>query len=340
MRLHAVLLLTSVTAFAQSPGGAEMVLQDGRVLYQHADGVVDLKPGAPITPQTNFRLASVTKQFTAMAIMLLVHDGRLRYDERLTDVFPDFPTFGDGIRIRNLLNHTSGLQDYEDLMDQQHWNPARQIQDAEVLQLLERTTSTKFPPGTRFEYSNSGYVVLGLVVAKTAGKPFGEFLRDRIFAPLGMSNTIAFEKGKNQVVNRAYGYTMEGDRWRETDQSSTSATLGDGGVYSSLTDLAEWYRALDVNTLLSAAEMAPALTPADLPPGSVKIEGLTVGYGFGWVIDMLDGYRRYWHHGETVGFRANVERFPEKRLTVVVLQNRTEPDPIVEAAALAEKYLR
>ena len=317
-----------------------MVARDGRVVYQHVFGMADLKTSAPITATTNFRLASVSKQFTAMAIMLLVHDGRLRYDQRLTEIFPEFPKFGDGITVRNLLNHTSGLQDYEDLMDQQHWNPARQIQDAEVLDLLEHTTSTKFPPGSRFEYSNSGYVVLGLIVGKVSGMPFGAFVHRRIFAPLGMSNTIAYQKGRNEVANRAYGYTEEAGGWRETDQSPTSATLGDGGVYSSLDDLAKWYRALDENKLLSAAEMAPAFTPADLPAGAVKLEGLTVGYGFGWVIDNFEGHRRYWHHGETVGFRTSVQRFPEQHLAIVVLQNRSEPDPFAAGIELAKKYLR
>ena len=325
----------------RAPGAAEMVVRDGRVLYQHLYGVADLKTGAPITAHTNFRLASVTKQFTAMSVMLLVADGRLRYDEHLTEIFPGFPKFGDGITVRNLLNHTSGLQDYEDLMDQQRWNPARQIQDAEVLDLLEHTTTTKFPPGSRFEYSNSGYVVLGLIVAKISGMPFGDFLRQRIFAPLGMSNSIVYQKGRNEVANRAFGYTGQGGAWQETDQSPTSATLGDGGVYSSLDDLAKWYRALDENKLLRAAEMAPALTPpADLPPGSVKLEGLTAGYGFGWVIDIFEGHRRYWHHGETVGFRASVERFPDQHLAIVVLQNRSEPDPFSAGVELAKKYLR
>lgn len=345
MRFHVVVLACSMAALfgaepQRAPGSAEMVVQNGRVLHLQTSGIADLKTGEPITAHTNFRLASVTKQFTAMAILLLVHDGRLRYDERLTDVFPEFPAFGRQITLRNLLNHTSGLQDYEDLMDQQHWDPARQIEDAQVLDLIEHTSGTKFPPGTRFSYSNSGYVILGLVVAKAAGIPFGDFLHWRIFVPLGMSNTIAYVKGRNEVAHRAYGYSKEGDGWRETDQDSTSATLGDGGVYSSLDDLAKWYRALDQNTLLSAAEIAPAFTPVDLPPGAIRIEDLTVGYGFGWAIDTLDGVRRYWHHGETIGFRASVQRFPDRRLAVVVLQNHSEPDPFGAATELARKYLR
>jgi CubicO group peptidase (beta-lactamase class C family) len=154
-----------------------------------------------------------------------------------------------------------------------------------------------------------------------------------------MTNTVAYEKGRNEVAHRAYGYTKEGGAWTETDQSPTSATLGDGGIYSSLRDLAKWHRALDEYRLLSAKEMAPAWTPVDLPPGSIEFDGVATGYGFGWALDTLDGYRRIWHSGDTVGFRANVQRFPQKRLTVVVLENRTEPLPRPLATRLAEMYL-
>src|SRR5262249_34156046 len=162
----------------------------------------------------------------AMATMLLVHDGKLRYDEPLTEIFPELPAYGKTITIRNLLNHTSGLLNYEDLMAKQYGNtPDEQIQqihDAGVLALLEKGNTTNFPAGTKWAYSNSGYCVLAMVVEKVAGQPFGQFLHERIFAPLGMTNTIAYEKGKNDVPNRAYGHTREGNRFRETDQSSTS----------------------------------------------------------------------------------------------------------------------
>ena len=202
-----------------------------------------LRSLATIDAQTNFRSASCSKQFTAMSIMLLVHEGKLRYEFRLTDIFPEFSPYGRSITVRNLLNDASGLPDYEDLMDKLYpgrWTAENQIQDREVLSLLEKQKETKFPPGTKWAYSNSGYVVLGLVVAKVSGKSFPEFLHDRVFAPLGMDHTLAYVKGKSEVSNRAYGYTKQGSDWKQTDQSSTLATLGDGGVYSSLADLAKW----------------------------------------------------------------------------------------------------
>jgi len=256
------------------PGLAVLVRRDGRAVLERGYGVRDLRTRTPIDSRTRFRLASVTKQMTAAAIMLLVRDGRLHYDDTLPQVLPGFPAYGSGITIRHLLTHTSGLPDYEQLMENAEkakgplWTPERQIRDDEVLALLEKETHSLFAPGTSWAYSNSGYVLLGLVAARAAGKPFRDVLRERIFAPLGMSHTLAYEKGRNDVPDRAYGHTKEGTAFRETDQSSTSATLGDGGVYSCLEDLAKWDDALRRNALLSAAEMAPALTPARLADGS------------------------------------------------------------------------
>ena len=224
-----------------APGGAVLVLKDGQTVLARGYGVTDLRSLSKIDAHSNFRLASVSKQFTAMAVMLLVHDGKLRYDERLTDVFPDFPAYGRDISIRHLLNHTSGLQDYEDLMSANgSASPEKipQIKDAGVLALMKQQTSTKFAPGTKWDYSNSGYAVLAMAVERVSGKAFGQFLQERIFGPLKMRNTITYERGKNEVLHRAYGHSRNGAGWQETDQSSTSAVLGDGGIYSSLDDLA------------------------------------------------------------------------------------------------------
>ncbi len=258
----------------KSPGIAVLARKNGKTVFQRGYGVRDLRDFAKIDERTDFRLASFTKQFTAMATMLLVHDGKLRYDETLADLFPDFPSYGRTITIRNLLTHTSGLPDYEDLMGQMEkakgpiWTATHQIQDEEVLQLLKQQSSGKFRPGTSWAYSNSGYVLLGLVAAKVSGEPFGQVLRDRIFAPLGMSNSLVYVNGKNTVPNRAYGYTKDGDTFIQADQSPTSATLGDGGVYSNVADLAKWDAALQDHRLLSEEEMKVALTPTKLADGS------------------------------------------------------------------------
>src|ERR1017187_1374771 len=186
---------------AHDPGCAVLVIKDGQPVFRQGYGLTDLRTLQKIGPETNFRLASLTKQFTAAAVMLLVHDGKLQYEDRLTDVFPDFPAYAKAITIRQLLYHTSGLVDYEDIMAKQYAGISEekipQIRDAGVLDLLKRQTST-----------------------------------------------IAYEKGRNEVTHRAYGHTRTSAGWSETDQSSTSATLGDGGVYTSLDDLEKWDGAL------------------------------------------------------------------------------------------------
>ena len=339
------------------PGLAVLVRTSGRTVFARGYGVRDLRTRAPIDPRTRFRLASVTKQMTATAIMLLVRDGRLRYEDPLTRALPGFPAYGSGVTIRHLLTHTSGLPDYEVLMDSVEkekgpiWTTEHQIRDDEVLALLEKETHGLFAPGTSWAYSNSGYVLLGLVAARAADKPFGDVLRERIFAPLGMTRTLAYERGRNEVPDRAYGHTKEPAGFRETDQSSTSATLGDGGVYSCLEDLAKWDEALRTNALLSKAEMAPALTPVRLTDGSQPLwpkgeqggdnlfPGQPVAYGFGWFLDPWRGRPRTWHHGETMGFRSIVERFPADGVSIVVLANRGDIDLKSLALDLAEAEL-
>jgi len=336
------------------PGLSVLVKKDGRVVFERGYGTKELRTGPKIDTKTNFRLASVTKQFTAMAVMLLVHDKKLRYETTVGEVFPEFPEYGKKITVRQLLNHTGGLPDYEDLMDAVEkkkgriWSAEKQIQDAEVLELLEKETKGKFAPGTKWDYSNSGYVLLGVIVAKVSGKSFGDFLHERIFAPLKMADTVVYQKGKNSVPNRAYGHAKEGNSFKETDQSSTSATLGDGGVYSNIDDLSKWDDALHNLTLLSAEEMKPALEQAKfggagnavLPDDAPSaLHGVPVEYGFGWFLDPYKGHARMWHYGETTGFKTAVQRFTKDGLTVIVLCNRTDLDPGALAMRAADFYL-
>jgi CubicO group peptidase (beta-lactamase class C family) len=317
-----------------APGFAVLVRDHGATIFDRGYGNRELRTSAKIDSHTNFRLASFTKQFTAAAIMLLVRDGKLRYSQTLTQIFPDFPAYGRSITIRNLLTHTGGLPDYENLMNDS-WTPASQIQDAEVLDLLKRQTAGKFAPGSSWDYSNSGYVMLGLIVAKVSGEPFADFLRHRIFGPLHMDSTVLFVDGMNTVASRAYGHSKRAEGFEETDQSSTSATQGDGGIYSNLEDLAKWDNALESHKLLSAAEMREALTPVKLTGGAqpkwpIKPDddnlapGKPVAYGYGWFLDPLNERARMWHSGSTRGFSTVIERFTEKPLTVVVLSNRTD----------------
>jgi CubicO group peptidase (beta-lactamase class C family) len=328
---------------AESPGAAVLVRKNSHTVFSRGYGIGDLPAHRPIDARTNFRLVSFTKQFTAMAIMLLVHDGKLRYDQNLVEIFPGFPAYGRDITVRHLLTHTSGLADYETLMDEKEknagaiWSASKQIHDEDVFALLAQQSQGIFAAGTSWAYSNSGYVVLGVIVAKVSGMPYPEFLRRRIFSPLKMSHTVAYVNGQNTISRRAYGYSKKDGQWQDSDQSATSATLGDGGVYSNLRDLARWDAALTSGKLLSKSAMGPALEPVKLNDGSAPLnDGQPVSYGFGWFLNPLDGKPRMWHTGSTSGFRTVIERFPDEGLTIVVLCNRTDLNP----GQLAEKIAR
>jgi CubicO group peptidase (beta-lactamase class C family) len=339
-----------------APGLAVLVKRGGKVIFEKGYGVRDLRSRAQNDAVSNFRLASFTKQFTAMAIMLLVHDGKLHYDDHLTDIFPEFPAYGKAITVRNLLTHTGGLLDYESIMEQEEkangpmWTAEHQVQDEEVLKLLEKQTAGKFAPGTSWSYSNSGYVVLGLIVAKASGMPYRDFLNKRIFDPAGMQQSIVYQKGLNEISNRAYGHTKHEDKFVETDQSPFSATLGDGGIYSNIDDLAKWDEALQKHALLSEKEMAPALTPARLADGSETLwpkeiggntqgAGDPVSYGFGWFLDPYKGHPRMYHAGGSMGFRTIIQRFTADGLTVVILCNRLDLDPGALSERVADLFL-
>ena len=332
---------------SRTPGAAALVRKNGHTVFMRTYGVTDLNTFAKIDARTNFRLASFTKQFTAMAIMLLVHDGKLRYDQNLTELFPGFPDYGRAITVRHLLTHTSGLPDYEELMEQKEkangaplWSSTKQIHDDEVLALLAEQAKGVFEPGTSWSYSNSGYVVLGLIVAKVSGMPYADFLRKRIFAPLKMSQTVVYMDGVNTVKHRAYGFSKKNGHLVPTDQSATSATLGDGAIYSNLVDLARWDDALKSNRLLPQAEMARAFEPVKLNNGNLPVDDSTpakpVSYGFGWFLRPIDGHPCTWHTGSTSGFRTVIERFSDTGLTIIILLNRTDLD----AAELATEVLR
>jgi CubicO group peptidase (beta-lactamase class C family) len=321
---------------------AVIVLKNGRTEFKKGYGLANLETLSRNEPVTDFRLASVTKEFTAMSIMLLVHDGKLHYEDRLTSILPEFPAYGAAITVRELLTHTSGLKDYQDLYQAKFPGVSDekipQITDREVLDLLEKQTATDFGPGTKWSYSNSGYAVLAMVVEKVSQKPFGQFLRDRIFAPLDMQHTLAYQKGKNEVPNRAFGYKKDGSKWVKADQSSTSAALGDGGIYSNVEDLAKWDRALREHTLLSADEMKPALVPVGAPGKAGEYGGGPVEYGFGWFLSSYQGRRRMWHDGETTGFRNTIQRFVDEDLTIIVLSNREDLNPESLALKVADRY--
>jgi CubicO group peptidase (beta-lactamase class C family) len=311
------------------PGASVLIVRDGRVILRRAYGLADLEHHVAASAATNYRLASMTKQFTAAAVLILVQDRRLSLDDPIRKWLPVLPDATSGITIRQLLTHTSGLIDYEEVMPP---DTTRQLHDIDVLHLLEKQNRTYFQPGTRYLYSNSGYCLLSLIVAKAAGTDFASFLRERIFQPVGMKTTVAFEEGISKVANRAYGYSASEEKahpWLRTDQSLTSAVLGDGGIYSSIDDLAKWDNALYGNGPLSNASLRLAFTPA------THTDDPNVDYGFGWRISGTT----VWHSGETQGFRNVIIRYPKGHFTVIVLTNRNDPEPYTIALAIAKLFI-
>lgn len=296
------------------PGASLLVIRDGEPLIRRSWGMADLEAGVPATPETNYRLASVTKQFTAASVLLLVEDGVLRLDDPVTTWLPSLPDAAKAVTIRHLLTHTAGLVDYEDLIPEA---ATEQVVDRDVLRLLETQDELYFEPGSMYRYSNSGYALLALVVERASGTSFAEFLRERIFEHLGMNGTIAYERGISEVTGRAYGHSRTPGGWVRDDQSITSAVLGDGGIYSSVDDLARWDAALYDDRLLGSESRRLAFSPL------VETGDAGVGYGLGWRISG----DRVWHTGETRGFRNAFVRNPTAGISVVILTNRNEGRP-------------
>jgi CubicO group peptidase (beta-lactamase class C family) len=330
-RQHLVDSLFADYAVPGAPGASVVVVKDGRVVLRRAFGLANLEPRTAATPRTDYRLASVTKQFTAMAIMILAEQHRLSYDDPVSRYLPGLPAHARGVTIRHLLNHTGGIWDYEDFVpDSQTY----QVKDADVLRLVGRADSLYFPPGSAYRYSNTGYSLLALVVEQVSGMPFARFLKRRIFVPTGMLNSVAYQEGLSTVPHRAYGFTPEGTRFRPTDQSNTSAVLGDGGIYTSVDDLVQWHLALERHHLVRPATQQLALTPGTLTNGTATT------YGFGWFVDHDAHGLHLWHHGETRGFTNAIVRYPDQRLMVAVLTNRNGGAPWDIAQRIAEIYLR
>lgn len=314
-----------------APGASVVVVRGGRVVLERAYGLADVDSNVRVTPGTHFRLASLSKEFTATAVMILADEGKLSFDDPVARWLPQLPAYARGVTIRHLLNHTSGLWAYEDFVpDSQTY----QVKDRDVLQLIQRADSLYFPPGTAYRYSNTGYALLALVVEAASGMPFARFMRERVFIPAGMRSTVAYEAGVSTVPRRAYGHAAEGAGWVRADQSNTSAVLGDGGIYTSVDDLVRWSRTIFGDRLVRAATHQLAWTSATLA------NGRSAGYGFGWFVDRDARGLRLWHNGETRGFTNGIVLYPEHQLMVVVLTNRLGGTPWDTAQHIAELYLR
>ena len=312
------------------PGASVLVFKDDKIVFKKGYGVSNIATQEKINPTTNFRLASVTKQFTAMSILLLVQKGRIKLEDPLKKYFPSFPAYGKDIKIKNLLTHTSGLMDYEDLMSP---SQAVQLHDTNCLQLMYKANGLYFAPGTQYKYSNTGYAILALIVEKISGQDYSSFLKENIFMPLKMKNSVAFEEGKSTLPNRAYGYSSGNGTWVETDQSMTSAVLGDGGIYTNTIEMTQWIKALWDYKLLGSEMQNQAWSRKKLNNGAL------IDYGYGWHIEDYKNITHPHHGGSSIGFRNQLLLFPEQKLMVIILTNRNEGDPMNEAKKIADIYL-
>ena len=314
------------------PGAAVLVSQNGDIIYQKGFGYADIEKKIPVTPDTKFKIGSVSKQFTAVAILKLQEEGRIKTEDKLSKYIPDFPR-GNEVTIYQLLTHTSGIHDYNSTPNLDMTKP---VTPQALLDIIKKLPYD-FNPGERYLYNNSGYFILGYIVAQLSGKTLSEYLNDTFFKPLGMKNSGIYET--NIVLNcEAQGYSMNGEKIKKADFQEMSWASGVGSIYSTTKDLYKWNEAIFNGKVLSDATLKAAFTQAVLNSGA------KVDYGFGWFLITNRGFKFIQHSGGVSGFSAYLERQPENKLTVCVLLNSLpSPDgiqPTINGHAISEFILQ
>jgi CubicO group peptidase (beta-lactamase class C family) len=310
-----------------APGVAAMVIYKGQVAYQRGFGMADLENKIPITPQTQFLLASLSKQFTAMGIMIAREQGKLRYDDPLSKFVPEFPEYAGRITVRHLLLHLSGLPDYEEILvgkiGSDFFRPAtsppaaHDFTAAEALAALARQPKLRFEPGAKYDYSNSGYVVLGQILERATHMRYAEFLERNIFAPLAMKDSLVYDERKQKAPLLALSYQHK-DGWRDISYSPLNCIYGEDNVITTLEDLFRWDQALYSEKLVPRAAIEEAFTSGKTAAGK------ETGYGFGWMIQTKGKRRILEHAGAWAGYRTYIRRVPEDQLTIALLFNRSD----------------
>jgi CubicO group peptidase (beta-lactamase class C family) len=292
------------------PGMSVAILRGDSVLLARGYGYADLEHRVPATDSTVYQSASVGKQFTAALVVILAREGRLSLDEPIRRYFPEAPAAWQPITVRHLLTHTSGIPDYtEGAVDYRRDYTEDELVAAAVRLPLE------FPPGETWRYSNTGYALLGFLVRRATGRFYGDLLRERIFAPLGMRSARVISES-DIVPNRAAGYELvKGEIRNQGWVAPTINTTADGSLYLSLKDFIRWAVALNRRSVLDSAALAESWTPVRLKSGA------TYHYGFGWMLDHQRGHPRVGHTGSWQGFKTSIQRYPEHDLTVIALSN-------------------
>ena len=315
-----------------SPGCALGVSRNGHVVYERGYGMANLETGTPITPASIFHVASVSKQFTAMAIMLLVRDGKLSVDDDIRKYLSEIRDYGTPITIRHLLTHTSGLRDQWELLSLARGRfEEDRITEADVMDIVPRQTALNFTPGAEYLYSNTGFTLLGVIVKRVSGKSLRDFADERIFKPLGMTSTHFHDDYTMLVPGRTSAYAPRAGGWRVSIPNYD--TYGATSLFTTVGDLLKWEANLDNPVVGDRALIAQMETPTRLTTGD------TSNYGFGLTIDRYRGARIVGHGGADAGYRTDVARFPELGLATVVLCNAASANPGLLGRRVADAYL-
>jgi CubicO group peptidase (beta-lactamase class C family) len=317
------------------PGLSLLIGRGRRVLLQKGYGLSDVQQGIPVEPSTRFLIASVSKQFTAMAIMLLEHRKLLSYDEPIGRFFPELPAYRDQVTVRQLLTHTSGVKEYLNKEFFEAVEGGAEFDLSMVLQRIAGLGELEFPPGSRWRYCNSGYVMLGAIVERVSGQSFASFLREHVFLPLGMTSTEVGESGEH-LVGQAKGYTYRSKTDFEEASYTFSANVGwaDGNIISTTRDLFRWGQALYTAQLLPLGKLAASFVPCHpLDPAFSR-------YGFGHFISERRGVREVHHSGGIGGYVSRFSRFTDEQLTVILLSNAAGVDLASITGSLAELLLQ
>src|ERR1700722_6088248 len=311
------------------PGLSLLVSKGGQVVRAEGFGLANVELQAPVKAETVFQSGSVGKQFTATAVMMLVEEGKVALDDPLTKYFSDAPASWKEVTVRQLLSHTAGFTDYPEKFDfRKDWT------EDELLKMVEGVPLA-YPPGTKWDYSNLGYLTLGILIHRVTGEFYGDFLQQRIFQPLGMQTTRIISEA-DIVPNRAAGYRLvKGELKNQEWVSPVLNTTADGSLYFTTLDLAKWDAALYTEKLLKRSSLDLMFTPMKLKNGQINKSN----YGFGWVIDQRNGHRCVHHDGSWQGFETAIARYVDDRLTVVALNNLADSDPGKIVRHVAELYL-
>ena len=311
------------------PGVALLVARNGEIVRAQGFGFANVELQVPVKPGTLFQSGSVGKQFTATAIMMLVEEGKIGLDDSITKYFPEAPPSWKPVTIRHLLTHTGGFTDYPKGFD------FRKDYSEDDLLKIVAGIPLAFPPGTKWSYSNLGYLTLGVLIHRVTGKFYGDVLEERIFHPLGMQ-TMRIMSEADIIPNRASGYRLvKGELKNQEWVSPTLNTTADGSLYFSILDLAKWDAALYTDKLLKRSSLEQMWTVARLNDGKPN----SGHYGFGWDITSSHGHRLIDHEGAWQGFKTQISRYVDDKLTVVVLANLAEADPGKIAEHVADFYL-